>query len=332
VGRLFVGSVAERLVRLCKRPVLVVPPGAELKLLGPPRTGPLRLTVVLDRGPAGEAAAALAGQLRTSAPADVTFVHLYDSDQEHARLGLPIPFASTGPDPDIVTLLDRDLRPRTEHVPGQGRVELRLCAVRGSAAEFLGWTAVAQHADLLIVGAASGQGDGLERSAAVDVVRAATGPVLVAPAPARAAVATGHGIAPLRSVLVATDLSDAGNAAVAESYRLLRASGGVVELCHVSAGEPLSPERWTEAQKQLWALVPAQAEAHGIVTRVSVLHGDTPAEALLQASERLGADVLVVGSHGRSGLARAVLGSVADSLVRRSAKPVLIVRGRGASA
>ena len=49
-------------------------------------------------------------------------------------------------------------------------------------------------------------------------------------------------------------------------------------------------------------------------------------QAILAAAERFDVDVLAVGSHGRSGLSRALLGSVAEQVARRSPRPVLIVR------
>ncbi len=51
-----------------------------------------------------------------------------------------------------------------------------------------------------------------------------------------------------------------------------------------------------------------------------------PAEALLKAAERFGADVLVMGTHGRYGLNRWFGGSVAETVVRRADLPVLVVR------
>jgi len=46
----------------------------------------------------------------------------------------------------------------------------------------------------------------------------------------------------------------------------------------------------------------------------------------MQAAERLRVDAISLGSHGRGGLARALLGSVAEEVVRRSTRPVLVVR------
>jgi nucleotide-binding universal stress UspA family protein len=122
-------------------------------------------------------------------------------------------------------------------------------------------------------------------------------------------------------------LSREGNAAVAEAYRLLSGTGGVVELCLVQDPElhPRAPENWGELQKQLWSLVPAVAEAHGIVTRTSVLEGRPPSEKLLQAADRLGVDALVFGAGHRGGLARALMGSIVDAVISHSSKPVVLV-------
>jgi len=60
---------------------------------------------------------------------------------------------------------------------------------------------------------------------------------------------------------------------------------------------------------------------------VEVVWGD-PAEAIAHAAERVGADAICVGSHGRGALARAVLGSVSQALLGRTHRPVLVVPRR----
>lgn len=55
-------------------------------------------------------------------------------------------------------------------------------------------------------------------------------------------------------------------------------------------------------------------------------HGQ-PTDEILHAAEAMGADLIVMGTHGRTGLRRFLLGSVAEAVVRRSATPVLVVPG-----
>lgn len=52
----------------------------------------------------------------------------------------------------------------------------------------------------------------------------------------------------------------------------------------------------------------------------------TPGEAIIATAKRLGADLIVMGTHGRHGLSRMVLGSVAEYVVRHAACPVVTVR------
>jgi nucleotide-binding universal stress UspA family protein len=160
------------------------------------------------------------------------------------------------------------------------------------------------------------------------IIRASTIPVLVVPAAPLDSRAQPRPLTPIRSVLAATDLSDGSSAVVVEAYRLLRSSGGVVELCHFVGPrpEPLSPQRWTAVQEQLWALVPEEADSRGIVTRVSVLDGGSPDQSIVAAAERLGCDHVVLGSRGRPGLVRMTLGSVVDGVLQRAPCPVLVVR------
>jgi nucleotide-binding universal stress UspA family protein len=91
---------------------------------------------------------------------------------------------------------------------------------------------------------------------------------------------------------------------------------------------PLRPENKKATEAQLRALVPREAEAFGITTRVSVVEARLAAEAIVAAAERLDVDLVAVGSHGRSGFGRVLLGSVAEEVARRSTRPVLIVRAR----
>ena len=140
----------------------------------------------------------------------------------------------------------------------------------------------------------------------------------------------------LRSVLIATDLSEASNQVIGVMYGLLP-SRVRVELCTVFVGgaadvggavpfkSPLDDEKRVELESQLRRLIPLDLESARIVTNVSVIDSLFVAEAILAGAERLDVDLIAVASHGRSGLKRAVLGSVAEEVARRSERPVLIV-------
>jgi nucleotide-binding universal stress UspA family protein len=64
----------------------------------------------------------------------------------------------------------------------------------------------------------------------------------------------------------------------------------------------------------------------GIQVDVQVVMGKSPAEAILTAVDELGADTIVMSTHGRSGLMRWVFGSVADKVLRQAKVPILLAR------
>ena len=90
------------------------------------------------------------------------------------------------------------------------------------------------------------------------------------------------------------------------------------------ANPSLDEERRAQSESQLRSIIPPHAQELGVTTAVSVLEGRFVAETILAAAERLDVDLVVLGSHGRSGLKRALLGSVAEQVARQSPRPVLI--------
>lgn len=79
-----------------------------------------------------------------------------------------------------------------------------------------------------------------------------------------------------------------------------------------------------EAEKAI-ERVTQMASVHGIDTVGEVREGD-PAEEILDYAAEIDADVIVAGTHGRSGVERRLIGSVAERLVRHAACPVMTVR------
>jgi nucleotide-binding universal stress UspA family protein len=340
-ARMLLGSVAERTVLGAPCPVLVVREQETTFAEWVAGTRALRVLVGVDTSQATRAALSFVGDLRAVGPCDVVLAHHYWPPQEYARLGLREPRDAFAPDPEIAAVLERELRAALPPPSGDGRVIWRVRPAWGRPGEALGEEADAEAADLVLVG--TRQPHGWDRlrggSAALDTLRATHVPVLCIPAKAKAAeVASTAQIPRLRTVLAATDFSEAGNAAVPHAYALLRGAGGTVELVHVRErvlpypayayapeADRLTPEERTELEGRLRALVPEEARCLGITTHVTVVEGGAAGEAIVQAANRLGADAVCVGSHGRSGLARALLGSVAARVLERAGKPVYVV-------
>ena len=72
----------------------------------------------------------------------------------------------------------------------------------------------------------------------------------------------------------------------------------------------------------------ARARKAGEGAKTALIQG-VAAERIVAAARRNRADLIVIGTHGRTGLARLMLGSVASRVVATAACPVLTVRGRG---
>jgi nucleotide-binding universal stress UspA family protein len=78
--------------------------------------------------------------------------------------------------------------------------------------------------------------------------------------------------------------------------------------------------------EKLRGLIPPEAEALGIISEVEVLESAETANAICQEAARFDADLVCLGTHGRSGLAETVLGSVAQRIMAQSRRPLLVVR------
>jgi nucleotide-binding universal stress UspA family protein len=336
-ARMFIGSVAERTMLMADRPVLIVHPGAGALDDWTEGKRPLRVVMGLDRSPASQAAVAWIRTLRALGPCDVTFVHAFWPIEQYARLGIRGTIDLAASDEESMRVLARELRPLFADLPGTGAVELKLKPVWGSPAEPILDEARAARADLLVLG--NNQKGAVARfwagATVQPAVRLADLPVLCVPAAAQAQPAAPPR-AQLRNILAATDFSEAGDRSIAYAYELAR-GGGSVTLCHVRERalpppaygytdnrDALTEEQRRELEDHLRSLIPAGAA--GVPTTVSVIDGGHADTGIVQEANRVGADAICVGSHGRTGLARSLLGSVAESVSRRALRPVLIVR------
>ncbi len=104
----------------------------------------------------------------------------------------------------------------------------------------------------------------------------------------------------------------------AEQYAYGGVEGGMVN------HEAIQEQRRQEAQ-QLLAEATEQADAHDVTIDTEIQTGSTK-RAIVAYADDHGMDHIVIGSHGRSGASRILLGSVAEAVTRRSSVPVTIVR------
>jgi nucleotide-binding universal stress UspA family protein len=141
----------------------------------------------------------------------------------------------------------------------------------------------------------------------------------------------------VKTVLVPLDGSIFAEAALAPATDLAREAGATMVLLRAAEAHTLPMADPIEAQVQVireaeeyLAAARAGVMALGVAdVEVSAWYG-RPAEAIVDAARYRKADLIVMSSHGRSGMGRLVLGSVAESVLRATAVPILLIRPDGA--
>ncbi len=144
----------------------------------------------------------------------------------------------------------------------------------------------------------------------------------------------------LRKVLVPTDFSGCANYALPYAAAIARAAGAKIMCVHVvepivpavgytGLAEPMpiadiSEQLEDSAERELPELAECE-EFNGLDVEELIVHGDAAAEIVRVAGEHK-VDLIVVSSHGRTGLGRIIFGSTAEAVVRHASCPVLVVK------
>jgi nucleotide-binding universal stress UspA family protein len=120
---------------------------------------------------------------------------------------------------------------------------------------------------------------------------------------------------PWKRICCAVDFSDASRAALRVAIDLCRRLGADLTVLHVEDGEPAAerPDAWADV-----------ARREGLRADVAATSGD-PKVAIAEWADSHGADAILMGGTGTTGRARAFVGSVAESTVRRARCPVMVI-------
>ena len=144
----------------------------------------------------------------------------------------------------------------------------------------------------------------------------------------------------LGKILLPTDFSGCANYALPYAAAIARATGAGIICVHVvepivpavgysGLAEPMpiadiSEQLEDSAERELPELADCE-ELSGLEVEEVIVHGDAAAEIVRVAGERE-VDLIVISSHGRTGLGRIIFGSTAEAVVRHASCPVLVVK------
>ena len=287
-----------------------------------------------DFSPSSERAEAAAVGLASAFDAQLTLLHVWSVPNSGYAEGLswPIDEMEVAARKELVKAQERvvKLHPRTEAVLRTGRE----------------WQNILDQikeggVDLVVMGTHGRHG--LPRlvlgSVAEKVVRLSPVPVMTLRAPddehdpqaARPPV-----VIPPQNILVATDFSPAAETALDQAIALAEKVGAQVHVLHsyqlpiigfpdgvVIPDAEIASRIIGWAEKELAACVDRRKASSVKIT--SILEQADPREAVLTVAKRISADLVVLGTHGRRGIARALIGSTAEGILRSSPVPVLTV-------
>ena len=357
------GSVSEHLAQADPVPTLIVRSAAPFDawVRG---NRPLKVFVAADFATVSDAALQWARALRDLGPCDIVVAHVNRPREECERLGLQ-PSVLENP-PTVQRMLERDLRERVRAHLGQENVRIVIEPALERLDARLIELAVEAQADLMVVGTHQRQGisqlgnplvsRGIQRHAPMSVV--CVSPAFIEkrmriPEIRSVLVATDFSDLGDRAVPYAYALLREGGAVILLHVTAPMSLPNPLSLSvrsKVDKALEEHTERLREASARLRALIPSEAGErggasevavveqrepeglpspgmfYGVLGEAHVIEDTDPAKAICQAARRFGADVICLGSHGRSGFSAAFMGSVAQAVMAQSRRPVLVVR------
>ncbi|MBR9988612.1 MAG: universal stress protein [Gemmatimonadetes bacterium] len=303
-----------------------------------------RILVPLDGTAFGDHALPYAIAIATRTGATLELAHVHRRVETEPQLsGMPqyqfehVEEIRAGDDDDALAAEDAMLEERASGIEQRYGVRAIARVLRGSMVKALTDEAADTVADMVVMSthARSGLLRLRHGDLAADLVRNLNIPTLCVQPPDDAAQAVGSGA--LRRILVTLDGSDFSEQILDFVVPLANALGARLSLLHV-----ISPaSMMITAESDLQRPIPHRTEAMEYLTHVAAkFPAGTPEPELIAAEAGDGAsaiiaelqrpthDALAIATHGRSGLSRMILGSVAERVVRATKRPVLLYRPR----
>ncbi len=161
-------------------------------------------------------------------------------------------------------------------------------------------------------------------------------------APCNVLVVPKAAVVEFKSIVIATDGSPYSTTAASEAIGIAKKNNSKLTVISVvpaelatptdvdfaATGQELLGEKEMQAAEKNVKAVKEAAQKEGVAVQAFVMTGK-PADAIIETAKEKSADLIIVGSHGRSGIERLLMGSVAERVIVMSACAVLVVKGGG---
>ncbi|MHC1753983.1 MAG: universal stress protein [Methanosarcina sp.] len=139
-----------------------------------------------------------------------------------------------------------------------------------------------------------------------------------------------------RNIVIATDGSASTRRAISYGIEIAKLSGATVHALHVVNTSSTISETWTAGKETIYKIMMSEGEnivseikeiieASGVEVKEVLLDG-YPSDEIINFAENNNIDLIVMGTLGKTGLDRLLMGSVAEKVVRGSKVPVMVVR------
>ncbi len=265
-----------------------------------------RLLVCTDSSPASQGAFQAALALAAASACEVCLMQVLEVSPAMAALA-----------PEALVSWEQQVRGHLEELRRRARsvgVDLTVVvAAAETAATAIVAEADRRQADLIVMGR-------LGRTGLARLLLGSTAARTLGFSPVNVLIVPAETPLARERLLVASDGSPFSEAAFAEALRLARLWGSRLSGLSVAREEG----ELTEAQAIVGGML-ARANALGLPLETRVTVG-APDDAIVRLARELGADLIILGSHGRTGFTRLLLGSVAERVIGSAPCPVLVVK------
>lgn len=240
--------------------------------------------------------------------------------------------------PQLVEKAEKDVRQHLEAVQSRAKAEGVSCGIVSYEGEdsyrYIVDEASKLKASMIIMGRRGKKG--LKR-----LVMGSTTARVIGHSPCSVLVVPRAAEVGFRNVLLATDGSTYSAAAASEAIGIAKLNKSRLTVISVVPAELATPtdvdfgmgqrekiadQVMRDAEKNAKTVKEA-AQKEGVETKAFVMTG-RPADAIIETAKETGADLIVVGSHGRTGLDRLLMGSIAERVIVLSDSAVLVVKGK----